>query len=50
MWVTVICDNCGVEYVASDKDEYKELFWHRVCDTCYMPMKVKNPFYKEAKC
>lgn len=45
----VKCDNCGAEYVAFDTDINKGRFWHRACDTCYMPMKVKNPFCKEAK-
>lgn len=48
MYEIVKCDNCGAEYITFDTDENKWPFWHRVCDTCYMPMKVKNPFYKEA--
>ena len=45
----VKCDNCGAEYVAFETSENKGLYYHRICDTCYMPMKVKNPFYKETK-
>jgi formylmethanofuran dehydrogenase subunit E len=45
----VKCDNCGEEYIAFDTDNNEEPFWHRVCDTCYMPMKVKNPFCSETK-
>lgn len=48
MYEIVKCDNCGAEYITFDTDENKGPFWHRVCDTCYLPMKVKNPFYKEA--
>lgn len=48
MYVIVKCDNCGAKYIASETDKNNGPFWHRVCDTCYMPMKVKNPFYKEA--
>lgn len=40
----VKCDNCGAEYITFDTGENKEPFCHRVCDTCYMPMKVENPF------
>jgi hypothetical protein len=40
----VKCDNCGAEYVYFDTDNNEEPFLHRVCDTCYMTMKVKNPF------
>lgn len=47
--IEVNCDNCGAKYYTTNKDVNKEKFWHRVCDTCYMPMKVKNPFYKETK-
>lgn len=43
----VKCDNCGAEYIAFDTDPYEGPYCHRVCDTCYMPMNVKNPFYKE---
>lgn len=43
------CDNCGAKYIASETEKNKGPFWHRVCNTCYMPMKVKNPFYKEEK-
>lgn len=45
----VKCDNCGAEYVAFDTDDNKGPYYHRVCDTCYMSMNVKNPFYKETK-
>jgi hypothetical protein len=49
MFEIVKCDNCGAEYVAFDTDNNEEPFWHRVCDTCYMTMKVKNPFCRETK-
>ena len=45
----VVCDNCGAKYYTSDDSEWKSKYMHRVCDTCFMPMEVKNPFYKEDK-
>ncbi len=40
----VKCDNCGANYyVAEDDPDVPRL--HRVCDTCFMPMVVKNWFY-----
>lgn len=47
MYKIVKCDNCGAKYIAFT-DKNNGPFWRRVCDTCYMSMKVKNPFYKEA--
>ena len=42
--VDVFCDNCGVEYILmEDAPDLPRL--HRVCDTCFMPMVVKNWFY-----
>ena len=38
------CDNCGANYfVMEDDPDVPRL--HRVCDTCLMPMVVKNWFY-----
>lgn len=43
-YINVHCDNCGAEYVVFDTDpNIQEL--HRVCDTCFMPMCVRNDYY-----
>lgn len=43
-YVSVFCDNCGARYIATDDDpDIPRL--HRVCDTCFMPIVVKNWFY-----
>ena len=42
--IYVKCDNCGANYfVMEDDPDVPRL--HRVCDTCFMPMVVKNWFY-----
>lgn len=42
--ISVKCDNCGDNYfVMEDDPDVPRL--HRVCDTCFMPMVVKNWFY-----
>lgn len=38
------CNTCGVEYIVME-DDPDEPILHRVCDTCFMPMVVKNWFY-----
>lgn len=43
-YVAVFCDNCGARYIAMD-DEPDIPRLHRVCDTCFMPVAAKNPFY-----
>lgn len=48
----VECDNCGARYFVSETDKPVldgRHFLHRVCDTCFMPMEVKNPFLREEK-
>ena len=41
---SVMCDNCGAYYyITEDDPDIPKL--HRVCDTCFMPMVVKNWFY-----
>lgn len=48
----VECDNCGDRYFVSETDKPVldgRHFLHRVCDTCFMPMEVKNPFLREEK-
>lgn len=42
--IFVKCDNCGAEYIVME-DAPDEPRLHRVCDTCFMPMAAKNPFY-----
>jgi len=42
--IIVKCDNCGAEYICME-DSPDEPRLHRVCDTCFMPMVVKNWFY-----
>lgn len=43
-YVDEFCDNCGAKYfVMEDDPDVPRL--HRVCDTCFMPMVVKNCFY-----
>ena len=49
LYEIVECDNCGAKYVVSDTVKNKNPFLHSVCNNCYMPMKVKNPIYKEEK-
>ena len=49
MCIIVKCDNCGAEYVAFDTDKNKGPYYHGMCCTCFLPMTVKNPFYKESK-
>ena len=44
---TVLCDNCGAKYFMFEKDAPKERTLHAVCRTCYMPMEVKNPWFKD---
>lgn len=42
--ISVKCDNCGADYYVTENDpDIPRL--HRVCDTCFMPMVVKNWFY-----
>ena len=42
--ITATCDNCGAKYVVFDTDpDIPEM--HRVCDTCFMPMCVRNDYY-----
>ncbi|MBR2060061.1 MAG: hypothetical protein IKB97_05845 [Bacteroidaceae bacterium] len=42
--IHVKCDNCGARYfIMEDNPDVPRL--HRVCDTCFMPMVVKNWFY-----
>ena len=42
--IHVKCDNCGAKYfVMEDDPDVPRL--HRICDTCFMPMVVKNRFY-----
>lgn len=42
--VDVFCDNCGAKYFVMEDDPDAPRL-HRVCDTCFMPMVVKNWFY-----
>lgn len=43
-YIEVHCDNCGAEYIVFDTDpNLPEL--HRVCDTCFMQMCVRNDYY-----
>lgn len=43
-YTSVRCDNCGDYYsIMEDDPDIPRL--HRVCDTCFMPMVVKNWFY-----
>lgn len=48
----VECDNCGAKYYVANVDASVIngcTVLHRVCDTCFMPMAVRNPFEKEGK-
>jgi len=38
------CNICGVEYIVMEDDPDVPRL-HRVCNTCFMPMVVKNWFY-----
>lgn len=43
-FIDAFCDNCGAKYFVME-DSPDEPRLHRVCDTCFMPMVVKNWFY-----
>lgn len=46
----VACPNCGTVYGVgySDVPHSVEII-HRICDTCMMPIEVKNPWNEEKK-
>lgn len=43
-YIDGFCDNCGAKYFVMEDDPDIPRF-HRICDTCFMPMAAKNPFY-----
>ena len=49
LYKKVFCDNCGEQYLVNKLDPFEDKFIHSVCTTCFMPMKVKNPFYQDNK-
>jgi ribosomal protein L32 len=45
----VECDNCGNSmYVMREDVKGNYEYIHSVCPQCFLPIEVKNPFYKEA--
>lgn len=45
----VNCDNCGnCMYVMREDVKGNYEYIHSVCPQCFLPLEVRNPFYKEA--
>lgn len=44
----VYCDNCGARYYTKDGDSIFKTM-HGVCSTCFLPMEIQNPFYKDGE-
>ena len=40
----VTCPNCGTVYAVGYSDVPHSVDIHRICDTCMMPIEVKNPW------
>lgn len=46
----VTCPNCGTVYAVGYSDvPHSVENIHRICDTCMMPIEVKNPWNNKAK-